>query len=83
MKDLFGNSLYVGDFVIYSELLVNGKTVLHMYEIVGEQDGLYIGELKTGEYIGCRYLLVETEKRCVLLRNVYKDVDFDRSVTIH
>lgn len=83
MKDMFGNSLYIDDFVIYAELLVSGKAVLHMYEIVGKQDDLFIGELKSGEYMGCRYLLVDTDTRCVLLRNVYKDVDCDRTVTIH
>lgn len=83
MKDMFGNFLYNGDFVIYAELLVDGKAVLHMYEVVAEQDGLLVGELKSGEYAGCRYLLVDTDKRCVMLRNVYKDVDLDKSVTIH
>lgn len=83
MTDIFGNPLELGDFVVQAETKVDGTPIITMYEVVEPQDGALVGEVMSGDAIGCRFFLVETETRCIVLRNVYRDADYHKNVTVH
>lgn len=82
--DIFGNPLYTGDVVVFADGNGEGGAQLEVYEvmeIVGENT--VKGKLLSGEYLGNEFYLQYTDKRCSLIRNVYKTADASKYDTIH
>lgn len=84
MRDMFGNELFVGDTVVYADATLGmDKITLDMYEITEIDGDVVMGELRSGEYMGNEFYLVDTPSRCALIRNPYKAVDAYQSDTLH
>jgi hypothetical protein len=82
--DIFGNPLYTGDVVVFADGDRDGSAVLEVYEVeevIGENT--IKATLMSGEYAGNQFYLQYTDKRCALIRNVYKTAELNRSTTIN
>ena len=83
LKDIFGNLLAVGDYIGYAEDSLGNGAEMVIYELVTGQDGTVIGEVCSGDAMGCHFYIADTETRAILLRNPFKDADCHTQVTIH
>jgi hypothetical protein len=82
--DIFGNPIYTGDVVVFADGDGNGGASLEVYEVeelIG--NNIVKATLMSGEYIGAQYYLQNTDKRCSLIRNVYKTAEFGKYDTIN
>lgn len=83
--DIFGNTLYIGDVVVYADKHMGEKTVgLFLYEveeIIGEN--LAMGKLLSGEFAGDTFYLEDTNDRCTFIRNVYKTAELHQGMTLN
>ncbi len=76
MFDIFGNTLYEGDIVVHADkTLGEDELRLDMYEIVSIVDEVATGELRSGEFIGERFYLLDTHLRSCLIHNPYKALE--------
>jgi hypothetical protein len=82
--DIFGNPLYTGDVVVFADGTIAGSAVLEVYEVeevIGENT--VRATLMSGQYAGNEFYLQYTDKRCALIRNVYKTAELFRSTSIN
>jgi hypothetical protein len=82
--DIFGNPLYTGDVVVFADGDGHGSALLEVYEVeevIG--NNTVRASLLSGEYAGNEFYLQHTDKRCSLIRNVYKTAELNRSTTIN
>lgn len=76
IRDMFGNELYIGDCVVYADNRIGTKDVgLDFYVVTSIEDGVVMGLLSSGEYMGDEYYLENTSDRAALIRNPYKTTE--------
>lgn len=81
--DIFGNKLYTGDVVVFSDAEL-GEPTLAPYEVEEEVDtNVVLATAMSGDGIGISFYLQETDKRCCLIRNVYKTAQLKFTSTMN
>ena len=83
--DIFGNTLYTGDVVVYADVEIGSEeTVLTVYEVdeVVDKD-VVLAMAMSGDDVGLPFYLQETDRRCSLIRNVYKTAELKFKSTMH
>lgn len=82
--DIFGNPLYTEDVVVFADGDGNGSALLEVYEVLEIiTDNTVKAKLLSGQYAGNEFYLQNTDKRCSLIRNVFKTADASKYDTLH
>lgn len=81
--DIFGNKLYTGDVVVFSDV-ESGEPTLSAYEILELVDkNVVLAKAMNGDIIDCSFYLQDTDKRCMFVRNIYKAAEAKRSTLLN
>jgi hypothetical protein len=82
--DIFGNTLYTGDVVVFAEEGWGGEPSLAVFKVEEVVDTNVVSARAMNDYaIGELFYLQDTDKRCSLIRNVFKTAALNRSTTIN
>ncbi len=83
MKDVFGQIIYIGDTLLFADVINGDEPTLDMYEIVEIDGNVATGERKSGRWIGEHFYLEGVENRGMLIKNPYKSVGLRVGQILH
>lgn len=77
--DIFGNKLYAGDVVVFSDIedYEAMLTVFRVEEVIDSTTVL--AYTMSGDAVGRSFYLENTQKRCMFVRNIFKAAEVNRT----